>query len=426
MALTASGADGARVPEAVAPPPRHPRFPLTVGARGIAAVSILIGHAWWFSGGFGGLGDTLPNRFVVRMDGMVAVFFMLSGFLLYRPMIAHRTGGPPAPRVSSYAWRRFLRLFPVYWVVLTVLAVVVGLYGVFGEDWWRFYTLTSFLDPASADAGCSVEQGPFCGLPQSWTLGVEMTFYASLPLIAALTGLLARGRGPRNWIRFELGLLAGLAMLALFLGGPPLWLRDQPWFKFSLLGHFYWFALGLGIAVLSVAYSDRALPRGLRLAATRPGACWAAAFVLYLVTVFAFYAVPFPVAPFSGLEYLSLNLTQGVAATLLFLPAVFANPNHGLPARVLGHPAVMWAGLISYGILLWHFTIDAQLGVPGADAGFWGVLLIGALLTIPLAAVSYYVVERPLMKLKYRPLREVLRPGRRAESLPLPEVGRPG
>src|SRR6266581_4390650 len=98
----------AAVPDVVAPPPRHPRFPLSDGLRGIAAVSVLVVHTWLFTGGFGGLQPSLPNRFVVRLDAMVAIFFMLSAFLLYRPMIAHRGGGPPPPGAADYLRRRLL------------------------------------------------------------------------------------------------------------------------------------------------------------------------------------------------------------------------------------------------------------------------------------------------------------------------------
>src|SRR3954447_2914815 len=118
-------------PDVVAPPPHHPKFPLSDGMRGIAAVSVLVVHTWLFTNGFGGLQPNLPNRFVVRLDAMVAIFFMLSAFLLYRPMIPRRGGGPAAPRVGDYLRRRLLRIYPAFWVVLTALAIFPGLFGVF-------------------------------------------------------------------------------------------------------------------------------------------------------------------------------------------------------------------------------------------------------------------------------------------------------
>jgi peptidoglycan/LPS O-acetylase OafA/YrhL len=342
---------------------------------------------------------------------MVAIFFMLSAFLLYRPMIAHRGGGPASPTVGDYARRRFLRIYPAYWIAITGLAIFPGLYGVFSDKWWSFYSLGFFLHPLFDSSVCPINQSFRCGLPQSWTLTVEMTFYIVLPLYAAITSRLARGRDVRSWMRAELLLLAGLAALSLFLNGAPFSLKDYPWFKYSFAAHFYWLALGLGMAVVSVGYRHgrrEALPRALRLAAVRPGACWAAAVAIYLVTVFTFKPIPFPVAPLTTLQYLALNLLQGAAAALLVIPIVLGNPNRGVPARILGNRLLLWLGMISYGLYLWQVTIIVDLGI-NARAGFATVLALALVLAIPLAAASYYLVERPLMLLKYRPLQDVLR-----------------
>jgi peptidoglycan/LPS O-acetylase OafA/YrhL len=415
-----------QVPDVVAPPPLHPRYPLTVGLRGIPAIGILIGHAWLFTQGFNPDSTfTLANRALMRLDFLVALFFLLSAFLLYRPMIAHRTGGAPAPKTGDYARRRFLRLYPAYWVVLTALAVFPGLFGVWTHNWWAFYGLVDFFDFGKLHAVCPPDQRYFCGLPQAWTLNVDLSFYVFLPFYALLAGVIARGRAVRSWMRIELALLAVLAALSLWLGGAPFNLREEAWFRFSMLGHFYWFALGLAIALISVAYRETGLPKMLRFAETKPGLCWLGALGIYLFTLYTFYPAPFTIAPFTDAQYVTLNLIEGIAATLMFLPAVFGNPNRGRPARILGNPALMWFGLISYGIYLWHVTIVVALGVGGGAIDFWTAMIYGAALTIPLAAASYYLVERPLLKLKYKPLREVIRERKQRKAAPLPEPGRP-
>jgi peptidoglycan/LPS O-acetylase OafA/YrhL len=397
-------------PDVFSPPPLHPRFPLADGARGIAVPAVMVVHAWLFTGGFGGFGDTLPNRLVVRLDAAVAIFFFLSAFLLYRPMIAHRAGGPASPKVGDYARRRFLRIYPAYWVALTCLAVVPGLVGVFSDEWWKFYSLFFFLDPADAST-CIGDPGYRCGLPQSWTLTVEMTFYLALPVYAWLTARLARGRDVRSWMRAELLVILGIAVLTLVLGGEPLNWRHEPWFRFSFLSHFLWLGLGLAAAVLSVGYANRrqTLPRPLRVAAEHQGACWTVALAIWLITVFGWYPAPFPVAPFSNLQHIGLDVAQGLVAALLLLPVVFGDPNRGIAARLLGHPLTVWVGLISYGLYLWSVTITVDLGVGGAEASFWPVLFLSFLITLPFAAASYYLIERPLMRLKYKSLRQILR-----------------
>jgi peptidoglycan/LPS O-acetylase OafA/YrhL len=397
------------VPDAVAPPPRHRLFPLADGVRGIAAIAIVIVHVWLFTGGFGGFGDNLANRAVVRLDGMVSIFFVLSAFLLYRPMIARRTGGPRAPRVGDYARRRVLRIYPAYWLALTVLAIVPGLFGVFSSHWPAFYSLAVNLNPLYDSSVCPAADSFACGLPQSWTLTTEMSFYLLLPLYAALAARLARGRDTRQWVRAELFLLAALAALSIFLNMSPASLRVEPWFRFTFLGHFFWLALGLGLAVLSVAYEDRSkLPSPLRQLARRPGLSWGAALGVYLATVAILQPVPFIVANDTTPEFLTTHLAHGTLATLIVIPVVFGDPNLRLPRTVLANPLIAWLGLISYGVYLWHVTIAYYLGFGGAEGSFAEVLSLTLLIAVPIAAASYYLLERPLMRLKYRPLGEVL------------------
>jgi peptidoglycan/LPS O-acetylase OafA/YrhL len=86
----------------------------------------------------------------------------------------------------------------------------------------------------------------------------------------------------------------------------------------------------------------------------------------------------------------------------------------------------MWTGLISYGLLLWHGTVAVTLGsLFGSGEGFWTVLVAEIVIAVPLAMLSYYFVERPLMKFKYRPLRDLLqsRSGRRSAATDVKEPG---
>jgi peptidoglycan/LPS O-acetylase OafA/YrhL len=401
----------AAVPDVVAPPPLHPRFPLSDGARAFAVLSVMVVHVWLFTGGFGGFTGSLPNRLVVRLDGVVGIFFFLSGFLLYRPMIAHRGGGPSSPSVGDYTRRRLLRVYPAYWVALTGLAIFPGLIGVFSDKWLSFYSLGFYLDLVNSSKACFGDPGFRCGLPQSWTLTVEMTFYVMLPFYALLTSYIARGRSTRTWVRAELLLIALLSAASVLIGGFSHSIRDNEIFRFSFLAHFLWLGLGLAAAVLSVGYRNRReeLPRPLRLAAEHPGACWAVALAIWVVEVFTFYPAPFTVAPAGSIEYILLQLVQALVATLLLIPVVFGNPNFGVASRVFGNPAMLWLGLVSYGLYLWSVTITVYLGVGGAEESFLPVLILTFLITLPLAAGSYYLVERPLMVLKYRSLGDVLR-----------------
>ena len=63
---------------------------------------------------------------------------------------------------------------------------------------------------------------------------------------------------------------------------------------------------------------------------------------------------------------------------------------------------MVWLGLVSYGVYLWHFSIAYAVGEGGANESFWPTLVFTLGLAIPLGAVSWYLVERPMMRFKYR------------------------
>jgi peptidoglycan/LPS O-acetylase OafA/YrhL len=79
--------------------------------------------------------------------------------------------------------------------------------------------------------------------------------------------------------------------------------------------------------------------------------------------------------------------------------------------RVLGFRPLLYVGLVSYGVYLWHYAIVIKLAEAindtlvddiglGVDARFLAYLVIGGALSTLVASVSYYAVERPMLSLK--------------------------
>ncbi len=397
--------DGPGAPPALAPPPGNPRFPLVDSLRAIAALSVLVVHATILTGVASQHGYAEP---LMHLNVGVTIFFVISGFLLYRPFVAgRRREGAPPPRLRDYARRRVLRIVPAYWVALTVLALSVGLNGVLGGDWWVYYGFLQIYPVAWDPATCTIDD--LCGIPPSWSLAVEVSFYAVLPLLALGLGRLGR----RGWVRRELLALGALAALSVAF---QLWsvhatYEDHPsWFgtSDSLAGTFLWFALGMGLAVVSVASEDRErLPGPLRLVVERPLLVWALA--LGLFGALGYGLPPTVVKPAMTLpEQLAQHVGFGLVALLLVAPAVFGSAAGGLPRRVLANRALAWLGLISYGVFLWHYTILRELIERGAldwvpQAPFVVLVLAGTALAVIAGAASYYLVERPFLRLKDRP-----------------------
>ncbi len=388
----------AAVDPAVAPPPGNPRFPLFDGLRALAALSVLGFHAAFFAGAFGNAwwGDVAG-----RLEIGVAVFFAISGFLLYRPYVAAHLHGGASPGAAAFLRRRVLRIVPAYWLALTLLAIYPGLPGVFGSDWWVFYGF-----------GQIYSQETFAqGIPQAWTLCVEVTFYLSLPLYALAVRGLARGRGERGRVAVELALLALLSAACLVLrvvvigAGPSV-------LPYTLLGLFDWFAAGMALAVLSAWQGGRAQPAPWAAAiGDRATLCWLGALAVFALLA-ATIPAPSVATPYGELAFHALNVLSPVVAVLLLLPAVFggAAASGAAPAtdgpdgavrRFLALPAVAWLGVVSYGIYLWQADLLAWLAGRGVEA-FVPLLAVGCAAVVATAAASHYAVERPLLRLKDR------------------------
>ena len=382
---------------AVAPPPGNPRFPAFDGLRGIAVLAVVVFHVWLVSGALArrGTGDAVT---VLGSHGPI-LFFVISGFLLHRPFVTARTGSAGPPSVARYALRRALRILPAYWVALALLGVHPGLAGVFEADWWRYWLFLQLYDADTLGRG----------IPVAWTLCIEVTFYLALPLWA-----LATRRCPA---RAELTALAAVALggaavqVAAGRGALPD-LAAQ-----SLVGQSPWFALGMALAVGSVA-----APRG-RLAAAvgrAPGRCWAGAALAFaglaalrwdtggVLGIVQALARPQPVA-----ELLAELVLTAALMGLLVAPAVFGGG--GLPGRVLAAAPLAWLGVVSYGVYLWHLTIAEWLALPAVPQHFAAegldlardlpapVLLVLVLAaSVAVAAVSYRGVELPFLALKDR------------------------
>src|SRR3954453_12575172 len=104
MIRVGSPADGTPR-DALAPPPGNPRFPLLDSLRAVAAGLVVFHHV---------LNNGSPAPTAVREGSQlgVAIFFVLSGFLLYRPFANARLRGAGVPSVRAYFRRRALRVFP--------------------------------------------------------------------------------------------------------------------------------------------------------------------------------------------------------------------------------------------------------------------------------------------------------------------------
>lgn len=383
-------------------------FPALDGMRALAATAVLLTHVAFWTGDYT---PDLEGRIFARFDVGVPIFFVLSGFLLSRPLFLAARERRPAPRTAAYLWRRALRILPAYW--LTVAAALLLLPqndGAGPGTWLRQLTLTQVYG-----AGHLRE-----GLSHTWSLSTELAFYLVLPLVGGALVRLARVR-PERPARVLVA-LAVLTVLALawivFIrssdllsgGAPDLWLP-------SFGG---WFAAGMLLAVLSVADRDWRPVRVASDLGASLATCWAAAGALFWIATGPI-AGPTTLEPPTASEAVLKNVLYLGVALLLVLPLVFGDQRSGWVRPLLASPTARYLGEISYGLFLVHVVVlaggYALLGLVQFTGDLPTVATVTWLVSVGLAAAIYRLVERPVRRWRNLvPDQSAPRPGTHSEA----------
>ena len=350
------------------------------------AVAVLCVIGLHVAGAAGALDDSLGGRLLSRLNLGVTIFFVLSGFLLFRPFIAHRVDGPAPLGFRDYLWNRVLRIYPAYALVLTVLIVIPGLAAFSGVPLWKQYALIQTLP--IGDSNICTDPTAGCSLSHTWSLVVEMTFYLALPLYVLASEALAR-RFPRGWAPRELVLLVVLSTVSVLFEFGALGVESR-WIDTTVLGYFPWFAFGMALAIVSVAGI------GTQTLGRYPMAAWGLAAAAYVgLTIW----LPPSFLIFDDSDRMVGFLAFGLISALLVVPAVFGGAGGGLPRRLLGHRAMAWLGLISYGLFLWHLAVAGELAERGIDS-LVPLFALTLAITAAIAAGSYYGLERWVLRRK--------------------------
>jgi peptidoglycan/LPS O-acetylase OafA/YrhL len=373
------------------------------GLRAIAALGVLLCHVGLQSGFVGrhkGLGP-----WISRADVGVALFFVLSGFLLYRPFVAARLDRRPGPGVRKYLRKRLLRILPAYWLALTVLVVVLDTrHRNDITGWWDAFIYYGLLQSYSKSHALG-------GLQQAWTLVNEMAFYFLLPLWAAAFAWVASRTKARAAVAVEFLVLAAAAAGAL---GFRLWLHSfqpndpslgnfDPRFHW-IIANFHLFVPGMALALALEWSRRRDEPLRLLEAPRRhPLVSWAVALVgLWAVSTQLNLGVQVGASE-SG-QAMAKELLYGLVGFALLLPVALAGATLPKSLRWLGTRLMVLLGVLSYGIYLWHEgVIDLyreNRNEPPLHGWFAGILVVTVVASVAVAGISYLVVERPALSLK--------------------------
>ncbi len=352
--------------------------PALEGMRGMAALGVLLTHVAFQTGA---ANTPVLGRIWERFDMAVAVFFALSGFLLWRPHAAVARGLGTAPPVGHYFRHRAARILPAYWVVVVAVLILVpsaadtaGL-----RVWVSNLALTQVFVPLTLTDG----------LTQMWSLSVEVAFYVVLPLLAfaavRLRGAAARWRIPA---------ILTLVVMSLGWNFLPVPTPDAIHADNWLPGYLPWFAGGMLLAELA-DIRERLSPR-LRLLANQP-VMWSVALIAFLISA-TDLGGPAGLTRAEPWQYAAKMGFGAIIGFALLAPLVL-RPTGARPHRWLESAVAAMIGRWSYGIFLWHLAVLSIVfpifGLLPFSGNFGKVLMLTIAITLPIAAASYALIEEP-------------------------------
>lgn len=326
------------------------------GLRAIAALGVLATHAAFQTGVDPA---STVGSVLARFDFFVAVFFALSAFVLWR----RRDSNPP----GSYYLKRVARIMPAYLltVVLVLLFIPTG-------PWLANITMTQIY----------VVDGLMTGLTHLWSLCVEIAFYLVVPLLAVVLGRFQRGT------RITLILIG--AALSLGWAFIPVvedsiangWPNMQIWPP----AYACWFAVGM----LAAEFEDVKFPR-------IPSVIWWLLSLLIAWMAGQEWFGPLGLVHPSPGEFVLRILAGTAFAALIVVPYAL-----GTPSRLLNSPFMRAMGKWSYSIFLWHLPVLTivfpLLGLDLFSGNFLLVFVATTVITVPVAAASYVLVEEPVLQ----------------------------
>ncbi len=335
---------------------RH--LPCLDGLRAIAVSMVIVSHFGF--DGLGGLG--------------VSIFFVLSGFLI-TTLLLRELDATGSVSLRAFFARRSLRIFPAYYTFLAFSAAIDFHSGDTRIQPVIMPALFYYLNYYHALNGHST-----ASIAHAWSLAIEEQFYLIWPAVFLLVARRRREWLPRLLILAicTVAVWRTLAYTVLNLGQA--WAYDAFDCRCD--------ALATG-CLLAVLLRNEAVARAVS-ACARHG--WLLLIVLPLIVLIE-------VVDEGRLRY-SIGFTLNAILIAFVMSQLLAKPEAPV-GRFLDSAPLRFIGGISYGMYLYHvwgltagWHITHAHNIPG--------LLAGYVATVGFALVSFYVVEKPFLKLKHR------------------------
>ena len=390
---------------------RVPYLPGLDGMRALAVIAVMVYHANsdWLPGGFLG----------------VEIFFVISGYLITLLLISERER---TYRISlrKFWARRARRLLPALFTMMTFVVVWTAVFKTWALGQLRGDVIAGLLYVSNyyqiwVGQGYTAA-GDFAPLRHLWSLAVEEQFYVLWPIVMVV--LLGRAGTRRvadvsRWL-FIAAVMITVIVALLFYPGPTgdpavtpdayWWIGDRPIGKIDTLylgtiSRLPGILLGSAFAMV---WRPLAIVRGPLRSKGRLFDVLAVVAIVFLGWMCwnTYLATPAGADPFlfrGGLFLTSI-------ATLMVIAAI---THRGSSAnRRLGGSLLVWIGLRSYGIYLYHWPIYQMFrGIAGNKLTL-REFVMATILTVVVAEASYRFIETPIRTGRFRAWRRRARSGR--------------
>ena len=368
------------------------------GIRAIACLWVFVNHVAFFHATE--IEEAYPVlwRFLRFGDYGVGMFFVLSGFLLSLPFLKAHRAQAGMPDLKVYAIRRFARIAPAYWLCAIILGVIYGLY----QTKWGLFQIGTLLTFTNSFFRSTYL--PYFNIPL-WSISVEMIFYAMLPVFAMGMLWMKSRWGVRVYTIAVMALIT-LAQWVLLRYGADIerWVGDTTLFaadggscKNNAVKLFAHFLIGVLAADVFLVLSEK-YGSGQSGGRSSSVICDMASTVALLI-VFAAALCGSALLPQVG--YMSYHWPT---FSLLIAIMLATLPFSHVVGPLLDNAFFRWVARLSYGIYLWHVPVmagQAKLWPVDLGSHLLHTALFGAIafiLTCIVAALSYYLVELPVLR----------------------------
>lgn len=374
------------------------------GMRGMAILAVLTFHSGYLSGGFIG----------------VDIFFVLSGFLITILLIQEYQNFGRINLKNFYA-RRALRLYPaliIFLLIFVSVSFTLASLGPFDQETARrnyIEAILSFFYVSNIAQAFSFFRLDLLG--PTWSLSIEEQYYLIWPIILVVIIAACKNLHYIFYIVIAFVFLSWAIKIYLVVNGVS---PTRLYYSFETRVSALMIGSSLAVAYLAWVLDTKIYPPDQYLfpgLSSVPNASGPddrefehqsisykqangarTANILALLSIIGLLGFTI----YSSLTnmfmyYTGFIVVDALAALLIFVTLV--HPQN-IIGKLLASKWLVWIGSISYGLYLWHFPIYRLIEMAGFSS--ITILTFGTAISISFAALSYYVLEKPILKLRKR------------------------